>query len=122
MSCNSLNFTGNLAIPVGFDFKTKITYVDSNDNPIPLENYSFSMSIRPKNSSTDLLTLFIVNDQVTSGLYIPDFNSGAFYIQVRQAQTLAVGAGMFDYFIPMTTPSGDNELFLYGDVSFNQVG
>ena len=72
MGCNSFNFNGCTSVKVGYDFSKKITYNDPDNNAIDLTGYDFSMSIQAKNTAVDLLTLSVVGDDSTTGIYIPD--------------------------------------------------
>lgn len=121
MGCNSYNFNGCDSVPVGFDFSSKITYTDDSDTAIDLTGVTLSMSIQAKNSAVDILTLSEVGDSSTTGIYIPDPTAGEFYIQIRTADTVTVGAGDYVYFIKYTDASGDDSRFLYGGVSFTEV-
>ncbi len=121
MGCNSYNFNGCNAVPVGFDFSSKITYTDSSDKAIDLTGVTLSMSIQAKNSAVDLLTLAIVGDDSTTGIYIPDPTTGEFYIQIRSADTVTLTAGDYVYFISYTDTNGNATRFLYGGISLTEV-
>jgi len=122
MGCNSFNFNGCTSVKVGYDYAKKITYTDSDDNAIDLTGYDFSMSIQAKNTNVDLLTLSVVGDDSSTGIYISDAEAGEFYIQIRKADSTSVGSGSYDYAIRITNPSGDEDLFMYGGINFDEVG
>ena len=122
MGCNSFNFNGCTSVKVGYDYAKKITYTDSDNNAIDLTGYDFSMSIQAKNTAVDLLTLNVVGDDSTTGIYISDAKAGEFYIQIRKADSTSVGKGSYNYSIRITNPSGDEDLFMYGDINFDEVG
>lgn len=122
MSCNSFNFNGCTAVDVGYDFSKKITYNDPENTAIDLTGYVFSMSIQAKNTAVDLLTLSIVGDDSSTGIYIPTPENGEIFIQIRKADTTALGVGSFNYSIRMTDPDGNDSVFMYGDLSAVGVG
>jgi len=80
------------------------------------------MSIQAKNTAVDLLTLSIVGDNSTTGIYISDAESGEFYIQIRKEDSTSVGKGQYNYAIRITDPSSNEDLFMYGDINFDEVG
>jgi hypothetical protein len=108
-------------VPVGYDFSSKITYTDSSNTAIDLTGVTLSMSIQAKNSAVDLLTLAIVGDDSTTGIYVPDPTSGEFYIQIREAETDTLGVGDFVYFIDYTDTNSNKTRFLYGGISLTEV-
>tara|TARA_R110002167_G_scaffold266022_1_gene472735 strand:- start:483 stop:851 length:369 start_codon:yes stop_codon:yes gene_type:complete len=122
MSCNSFNFSGCTAVIVGYDFTKKISYSSPSGSAIDLTGFLINMSIQAKNSAVDLLSLSIVGDDQTTGIYIPDPATGEFYIQIRKADSTTLGSGSYDYSIRLTDVSLNESLFMYGTTSFNEVG
>lgn len=122
MSCNSFNFNGCFAVPVGFDYTNSMTEADADGIATDYTGFDFSMSIQAKNTDVDLLTLSVVTDAVSTGIYIPEPISGEFFIQIRKADSITLGKGDYNYSIRITDPSGNEDLFSYGDISFIGVG
>ena len=118
MSCNSFNFNGCFAVPVGYDYDDFFFENDSED----YTGFDFSMSIQAQNTDIDLLTLSIVGDNSTTGIYIPDPTNGIIFIQIMKADSIIVGKGDFNYSIRITNPSSSDDLFAYGNISFIGVG
>ncbi|MEE9352372.1 MAG: hypothetical protein V3U78_08935 [Thiotrichaceae bacterium] len=122
MSCNSFNFNGCFAVPVGFDYTNSLTETDDDEMAIDFTGFDFSMSIQAKNTDVDLLTLSVVGDATTTGIYIPEPTTGEIFIQIRKADSTTVGASDYNYSIRITDPSLNEDLFSYGDISFIGVG
>ena len=120
MSCNSFNFNGCFAVPVGFDYTSSMIETDDDEIAIDFTGFDFSMSIQAKNTAVDLLTLSVVGDDTSTGLYIPEPTTGEIFIQIRKADTLA--SGDYVYSIRITDPSANENLFSYGGISFIGVG
>ena len=112
MGCNSFNFNGCFAVPVGYDFND--FFFENNEEDYT--GFTFSMSIQAKNTAVDLLTLSVVGDDSTTGIYIPDPTSGIIFIQIMKADTLA--SGDYEYSIRITDTSSIETLFAYGSISF----
>jgi len=122
MGCNSFNFNGCFAVPVGYDYTNSMTDTDPDGIATDFTGFDFSMSIQAKNTNVDLLTLSVVGDLVTTGIYIPDPTAGEIFIQIRKADTIVVGKGDFNYSIRITDPSANEDVFSYGNISFIEVG
>lgn len=122
MGCNSFNFNGCFAVPVGYDYVTSMTDTDPDSIAIDFTGFDFSMSIQAKNTDVDLLTLSVVGDDTTTGIYIPDPTTGEIFIQIRKADSTSLGAGDYNYTIRITDPSLNEDLFAYGNISFIGVG
>lgn len=122
MSCNSFNFNGCFAVAVGFDYSNSMTETDDDEQPIDYTGFDFSMSIQAKNTAVDLLTLSVVGDDTSTGIYIPAPTTGEIFIQIRKADSTTLGAGDYVYSIRITDPSLNEDLFSYGDISFIGVG
>jgi len=117
MSCATHQYTGCDSVPIGNDFKSAIT-----KNGFDLTGYIITMTIRERNAASDTLVLSIVNDEVTSGIYIPDPQIGRFIIQIRKEQTALIAAGAYTYKIELLSPGGDLEPLIAGDINFIEVG
>lgn len=124
MASNGLNLSNvnNLAANVSYDYSFKIEYLDSERTGIDLTGYVLSMQIQAKNTDVDLLTLAIVGDLTSTGIYIPDPTTGEFFIQIRKADTVTVGDGQYNYQIRIIDPSSNEALFMYGNISFVEAG
>jgi len=122
MGCNSFNFNGCFAVAVGYDYTNSMTESDDDGIATDYTGFDFSMSIQAKNTDVDLLTLSVVTDAVSTGIYIPEPTAGEFFIQIRKADSIALGKGDYNYSIRITDPSGNEDLFSYGDISFIGVG
>lgn len=122
MSCNSFNFNGCFAVPVGFDYVSSMIETDDQEMAIDLTGFDFSMSIQAKNTAVDLLTLSVVGDDSSTGIYIPEPTTGEIFIQIRKADSTTLGAGDYVYSIRITDPSLNEDLFSYGDISVIGVG
>jgi hypothetical protein len=63
------------------------------------------MTIKAALGGTTLLTLPIVSDAVTTGIYIPSPLTGKAFIQISAADTVTLGAGTFPYEMTKTISS-----------------
>jgi len=115
MACNSFNFNGCFAIPIGFDFNDFYFEDDNKD----YTGFDFSMSIQAPNAAVDLLTLSVVFDDSTTGIYLPNPANGVIFIQIMKADTLSLGD--YNYSIRVTDPSNIEKPFSYGTISFIEV-
>ena len=122
MGCNSFNFNGCFAVSVGYDYTNSMTEADADGIATDYTGFDFSMSIQAKNTAVDLLTLPVVGNDTTTGIYIPDPTSGEIFIQIRKADSIIVGKGDFNYSIRITDPSANEDVFSYGNISFIEVG
>jgi len=121
MSCNSFNFNGCFAVSVGFDYTNSMIETDDNEQAMDFTGYDFVMTIQDKDN-VDLLSLPVVGDATTTGIYLPDPTSGELFIQIRKADSIIVGKGDRIYNIRVTDPSGNETPFSYGAISFIEVG
>ncbi len=122
MGCNSFNFNGCFAVPVGFDYVSSMIDTDSNNTAIDFTGFDFSMAIQAQNTDVDLLVLSVVTDAVSTGIYIPEPTTGEIFIQIRKADSITLGAGDFNYSIRITDPGLNEDLFAYGNISVIGVG
>jgi len=122
MSCNTFNYNGCFSVPVGKDYTMSLTDTGDDNQVTDFTDFDFLMTIQDKVSGADLLLLPVVVDDQTTGIYIPDPTNGEIFIQIRKAESATVGAGDFKYNISITDPSGNENLFSYGGISFIQVG
>lgn len=80
------------------------------------------MVIQERNTTTTVLTLDIVANDFTTGIYIPDATLGQLFIQIRKADTTAVGKGNYDYVIKEINPSGYERPWMHGAITFGEIG
>lgn len=124
-TCNSFDYTVATQpctnVNVGFDFSKSITY--SNDGTaIDITGFVFSMTVKDTIGGSTLLTLPIVGDILTTGLYIPTPETGEIFVQITDTDTIATGAGVFPYEMIITNPSGIISIFMQGTIQFIDRG
>jgi len=124
-TCNNFDYTISTQpctnVDVGFDFSTSLTYED-NGTAINITGFVFAMTIKASIGGATLLTLPIVGDNTTTGLYIPDPTNGEIFVQILAADTITVGAGVFPYEMTITDPSGLISIFMQGTIEFIDRG
>ena len=119
MSCNTFNFNDCFAVPVGDDYKMSF---DDTAAGADFTGFSFVMIIQDKLTGVTLLTLPTVFDDQTTGIYVPVPTNGGMFIQIRKADTIAMGVGDHVYNIRQTDPSSNETTFTYGTISFIEIG
>lgn len=112
-SCTNVN--------VGFDFSMPLTY-ENEGEPIDLTSSVFVMTIKAAIGGATLLSLPIVGDNVTTGLYIPVPLDGQITVQITKADTITVGDGVFPYQMVRTDPSSNESIFMQGTIQFVDRG
>jgi len=122
MSCNTFNYNGCFAVPVGRVYETSLTDTGDDNEATDLTGFDFLMTIQDNKTGADLLILPVVGDDQTTGIYIPDLKSGEFWIQIRPAESILLGAGDYKYNISIIDPSLNDRLFSYGAISFIGIG
>ncbi len=124
MGCNEFNFlTGTCTqVDVGFDFDKVLTYTDSAGLAIDVTGFDFTLIIKDTLAGSTLLTLPIVGDNTTTGLYIPDPTNGIINMHITDTDSTAVGVGLFPY--EMTETDGDLkvDIFIQGNIQFSDRG
>jgi len=121
MGCNTFNFNGCFAVPIGTDYTMWFGEDGDDSQATDFTGYTFLMTIQDKITKADLLSMPVVGDDQTTGIYIPDPTNGEIFIQIRKADTVTVGKGDRIYNIKITDPSGNETLFSYGGISFIEV-
>lgn len=106
---------------VGFDFSKSLTY-ENLDIPIDITGFVFSMTIKDSVGGATLLSLPIVLNASTTGLYIPDPTNGEIFVQITKADTITVGNGVFPYEMTETNPSSKISIFMQGTIQFIDRG
>jgi hypothetical protein len=79
------------------------------------------MTIKDALGGSTLLTLPIVGDALTTGLYIPDPTNGQIFVQMTAADTTTVGAGVFPYEMTKTL-STKLTIYMQGTIEFINRG
>ena len=124
-TCNSFDYTVSTQpctnVDVGFNFSKSITY--SNDGiPINITGVVFAMTIKASIGGATLLTLPIVTDNLTTGLYIPTPTNGGIFVQITGADSITIGAGVFPYEMIMTDTFSLETIFMQGTIQFIDRG
>lgn len=119
--CGKLNLDDSncFAVDIGRDYLLDLTY-SFGGVPIDLTAYSISMSIRENGSETDFLTLGIVGDLNSTGIYIAAPSTGIFKIVITKADTALADNISYNYEIVLTDPSSKESTFLYGVFAFKK--
>lgn len=115
MSCNNFNFGKCFAVLVGDDYT--MSFRDTGEGA-DFTGFDFVMTIKDKTTGATLLTLPIVGDTQTTGIYIDVPTDAEMFIQVRKEDSLVVGEGNHVYDIRQTDPSGNESTFEYGTIPF----
>jgi len=119
MSCATYNYKGCSSVTIGYDFSSKITYKPSG-SLFDFTDYTVTMEIEDS-SGNSILSLAEVGDETTTGIYIPDPDSGEIFIQIRQAESGAISANSNLYYINLLSSGGDLTPMLSGQISFTAV-
>jgi hypothetical protein len=124
-TCNNFDYTISTQpctnVDVGFDFSSSLTYED-NGTAINLTGYIFVMTIKASLGGSILLTLPIVGNNTTTGLYIPAPTNGQIFVQILEADTITVGNGIFPYEMTITDSFGLESIFMQGTIEFIDRG
>lgn len=124
-TCNNFDYTTATQpctnVNVGFNFTKTIIY-ENDGTPIDITSFSFSMNIKDAIGGTTLLSLPIVANISTTGLYIPTPSNGEILIQIMSADTITIGGGLFPYEMTITNPSGLESIFMQGAMQFIDRG
>lgn len=124
-TCNSFDYTESTQpctnVDVGFNFSKSLTYEDDG-TAIDITDFTFAMTIKASIGGSTLLTLPIVTDNITTGLYIPDPTNGEIFIQIIKAATISTGDGVFPYEMIMTDASSLDSIFMQGTIQFIDRG
>ena len=124
-TCNSFDYTVSTQpctnVNVGFNFSKSVTY-SNEGTPINITGFVFAMTVKASIGGSTLLTLPIVTDNLTTGLYIPDPSTGEIFVQIIKADTISTGAGVFPYEMILINPSGLESIFMEGTIQFIDRG
>lgn len=124
-TCNNFDYTESTQpctnVNVGFDFSKTLTY-ENLGIPINITGFSFAMTIKDSIGGATLLSLPIVLNNTTTGLYIPDPTNGQIFVQITDADTTTIGAGVFPYEMIKTDPSSKISIFMQGTIQFIDRG
>ncbi len=124
-TCNSFDYTVSTQpctnVNVGFNFSKSITYANEG-TAINITGFVFAMTVKDTIGGSTLLTLPIVGDALTTGLYIPTPETGEIFVQITGIDTTATGAGVFPYEMIITNPSGLESIFMQGTMQFIDRG
>ena len=124
-TCNSFDYTVSTQpctnVNVGFNFSKSVTY-SNEGTAINITGFVFAMTVKDTIGGPTLLTLPIVGDALTTGLYIPTPETGEIFVQITGIDTTATGAGVFPYEMIITNPSGLESIFMQGTMQFIDRG
>jgi hypothetical protein len=85
---------------------------------VPLTGQTFEMTIKDTNGGTVLLTMPIVTDKITTGIYIPSPTDGIMFLQIMRADSVTVGEGYFPFEIIRTDSDGLLSVYITGEIQF----
>ena len=124
-TCNNFDYVSTTQpctnVDVGFNFTKTIIY-ENDGTPIDITSFTFLMTIKDAIGGSTLLSLPIVGNNLTTGLYIPDPTNGQIIIQIMEADSITIGAGSFPYEMIMTNPSALDSIFMQGLIQFVDRG
>jgi hypothetical protein len=124
-TCNNFNYSVSTVpctnVDVGFDF-SKVVIYENDGTAIDLTGSVFAMSIKDTIGGSVLLSLPIVGDNLTTGLYIPTPINGEIFVQITEADSIAVGEGVFPYEMTRTDTDGKDFIFMQGTIQFIDRG
>lgn len=125
MKCNTFNFEESSDpcsnVNVGFDFAFTAFY-NNGGIGVDISDDSFEMTIKDTIGGTILLTLPEVLNNITTGLYIPTPTGGKIFIQIIEADTVTMGAGVFPYEMTKTDSDNLTTIFMEGTIEFIDRG
>ena len=124
INCNLFNFqTGTCTqVDKDFDFEKVLTYTDVNGDAINVTGFVFVMTIKAALGGATLLTLPIVGDNLTTGLYIPSPISGVINMQITDTDTALIDAGVYPYEMTVVDTDSKEEIFMQGTIEFVDRG
>lgn len=122
--CNQFNFELSTCtqVDVSFDWTKTLTYQDTSGVAIDVTSYVFVMTIKDENGGATLLSLPIVGDNLTTGIYIPVPTNGILNLQITDTDAGIVGGGVFPYELAVTDPDGLISPFMQGTIQFLDRG
>lgn len=122
--CNQANleFANNCTqVDVGFDWRKTLTY-DTGGVVNDITGFVFVMTIKDEIGGSILLTLPIVGDAVTTGIYIPDPTNGILMLLITDTDSIATGGGVYPYEMTSTDTAGLISPFMQGTIQFLDRG
>jgi len=119
MACSEFNFkvADCTNVDVGYHFTKDLSVSDSN-GVTDLTNLEFVMVIKDRLDGTTLLTLNEVNDELTTGFYIPNPTTGLIQMIITDTDSTTVGGGYFPYEMIQTDALSHSEIFMQGNIQF----
>jgi hypothetical protein len=124
MSCNNLELTeaNCFSVDIGKYYILNFEYQNPDGSPVDFTGFTFAMNIKLPADPANFLTLGMVTDLDTTGIFMPNPASGIFQIIFTEATTATAAEPDTDYNydIVITNPSGKEETFLYGLIKFVQ--
>lgn len=125
MKCNEFNFEKSTDpcsnVKVGFSFAFTAFY-NLFGVGIDISNDTFLMTIKTAAGGTLLLNMPEVSDNITTGLYIPTPTDGKIYIQIMEADTVIIGAGVWAYEMTKTDSDNLTTIHMEGTIEFLNRG
>lgn len=125
MICSEFNFkTLNecTQIDIGYDFESVFTYEDSNDKAIDITGFTFEMIIKDALAGSTVLTLAIVNNNLSTGFYIPNPTLGIINMQITATDTGSIDPGDYPYEMTSTDTDSKVVIFMQGILQFFERG
>lgn len=122
MSCNNLELTDAncFSVDIGRDYLLNMTYDDGATPPVAIDltGFDLAMNIKLATETVNFLTLGIVGDLDTTGIFLADPTTGVFQIVITEADTATATATDYNYEIVITDPASKETTFLYGLIKF----
>ena len=124
INCNLFNFqTGTCTqVDKDFDFEKVLTYTDSNGAAVDVTSFVFLMTIKAALGGATLLTLPIVVDNITTGLYIPFPATGVLNMLITDTDAGLIDAGVYPYEMTVVDTDSKEEIFMQGTIEFVDRG
>jgi hypothetical protein len=119
MACSEFNFkvADCTNVDVGHHY-TRDLSVSGSTGITDLTTLEFVMVVKDRLDGTILLTLNEVNDNLTTGFYIPAPTTGVIHMIITDTDSTAVGSGYFPYEMLQTDALGHSEIFMQGNLQF----
>lgn len=122
--CSNFDFNNSTCTLVtkGFDYSKVLTYTDSNGDAINITGFVFLMTIKDALGGSDILSLPIVGDNLTTGFYIPSPVSGVLNMLITDTDTGLITAGVYPYEFTVTDTDSKIDIFIQGTIEFFDRG
>jgi hypothetical protein len=112
MSAGKVNLlAGSGAIDQGSDWYQNFVYQDSTGAAINITNYTAEMQLRSNIADT----IPALSLTIGSGITITG-STGTIALHATNAQTAAISAGMYNYDLEITSPTGIITRLVYGQI------